>query len=182
MQIQGFNISEKKVKNHRVKLSDILIFPLLLVGTPFLFIGFLFFSMIDKIKNGSSNDWKSINENWNGFEFELTSTNDLNQPKFIVDPDNDLYLIESRPSIPLLKDFYVGDYLFTDKHGFFLGFSNESECMQLIIVSDNTSYSVDLGEGNWAFEDDHHHENDYCQLRNWEEKTSTIFTLKPVKA
>lgn len=181
MQIQGFNISEKKVKNHRVKLSDILIFPLLLVGTPFLFIGFLFFSMIDKIKNGSSNDWKTINENWNDFEFQLSIPDDENEPEFIVDLDHEFHLIESTPSIPLFKDFYVSDYLFTDLHGFFLGFTNESEHMHVIVISKNTSFSIELGEGNWAIEEDHHHENDYCQLRNWGEKTSTIYTLIPTE-
>lgn len=180
MQIQGFQITETRVKNKSIGLRDILMFPLLIIGTPFIAIGVFFFSVLDKLKNNGKSDWAKLTETWNEIVFELTVIDQLNQTKFTVDPEIDLYSIESMPSIPLFKEFYVGDYLFTEQHGFFLGFNKESECMQLIILTKSNSYSVDLGEGNWTFENDHHHANDYCQLRNWGNKTSTTFTFKPV--
>jgi hypothetical protein len=182
LKIEGFNVESKSVKNKGVSLEDIFVFPVLIIAAPFLIVGFAFFSIIDKIRNGSKNDFITVMEQWHAYEFELVSLQKTPFWGFKLGGKTELYYIKSVPEIPSFKDFKVAQYLYTKNHGYFLGFANGLEFMQLIIITDNTSYSVDLGEGNWAFEDDHHHENDYCQLRNWGEKTSTIFTLKPKEA
>ncbi|MFY0674194.1 MAG: hypothetical protein JXQ87_12375 [Bacteroidia bacterium] len=179
LHIDGFRIDSKTIKKSKLGIRDILLFPLIIVGTPFLLVGFFFFSFIDRIKNGKDNDWTETIEKWKNYEFKLTVAEDNLAIKSKVDVKGELYSIESTPSISQFKNFYLTDYNFTNQHGFFLGFRNDSDFMHLIILTENWSRSVELGEGNWTLEDDHHHENEFCQLKNSKNKNSVVYTLKP---
>ncbi len=180
LKIEGFEIENQTVKNKTFSLKGILIFPLVLIASPFLIVGFAFFSAIDWLAQVLGKT--KINEPFSftvaieGMELTFIEAVLNEEQTSKIDPEIEVFQVTTSPIEYDLSDFYVFEYFSNKVQAFLLGFENDN--LKLVILSKTQFKKIEL-VGGWAIENDEHNDSEFCQLRHYHKKHSTIYTLKP---
>ncbi|MBI1183644.1 hypothetical protein GC194_05205 [bacterium] len=154
--------------------------PILLVFSPVLILGFLIFAAIDNISTRFRNNKQPAIEpvfstEWNGYKLELI--NRALPQSAVIDPEIELFQCNSSPEIETLKDYWVTDIFHTPQTLFIITINHSFTEQGLLVIHNHQLTHTPLGGTAWYF-DEPAGNHQFCVLKNEDDKTSEIYTLR----